>query len=272
LAIEVGGTSWKIIDTVSRRRVFRDAFEIGLVALAFLLYFLVRGSVVQREAEALRNATNIIDIERSLGFFWEPDLHAAILDYGALIQLFNAIYFWLDFPVIVAVGLWMYFLHRQQYTVARDAVLASGAIALVVYHLFPVAPPRLLPPEYGFGFVDTVNEYSNFSYQAQAAQPFVNPYAAVPSLHYGWQLLVGGILIWTTGNLWLRVLGVFMPIGQFTAILLTANHYILDAMAGAVVALMGLLLAMALQRWGYAGFRRLVDRVVPPSAATADVG
>lgn len=272
MAIEVGVASRKLIDTVSRHRVFRDAFEIGLVAMAFLLYFLVRGSVVQRDAEALRNASNIIDIERSLGFFWEPDLHAAILDYQALIQLFNAIYFWLDFPVIVAVGLWMYFFHRHQYTVARDAVLASGAIALIVYHLFPVAPPRLLPPEYGFGFVDTVNEYSNFSYQAQSAQPFVNPYAAVPSLHYGWQLLVGGVLIWTTGNIWLRAFGVFMPIGQFTAVLFTANHYILDAMAGAGVALLGLLLAMALQRWGYTGFRRLVDRLLPPSTVLIGSG
>jgi hypothetical protein len=61
-----------------------------------------------------------------------------------------------------------------------------------------------------------------------------------------------------------------MPIGQFTAILFTANHYILDAMAGAVVALMGLLLAMALQRWGYAGVRRMVDRLLPP--ATVDGG
>jgi hypothetical protein len=271
LTIEVGVASRKLIDTVSRRRVFRDVFEIGLVALAFLLYFLVRGSVVQRDAEALRNAINIIDIERSLGFFWEPELNAAILNYGALIQLFNAIYFWLDFPLIVAIGLGLYFFgHRHQYTVARDAVLASGAIALVVYHLFPVTPPRLLPPE--FGFVDTLAEYNNLSYQAQSTEFFVNPYAAVPSLHYGWAVLVGGVLFWTTRNLWLRALAVFMPIGQFTAILFTANHYILDAMAGLVVALLGLLVAMALQRWGYAGLRRLLDRLLPPSTAPARAG
>jgi hypothetical protein len=259
LAIEVGVASRKIIDTISQRRVFRDALEIGLVALAFLLYFLVRGGVVDRDEEALRNAVDIIDIERSLGFFWEPDLNAAILDYGALIQLSNAIYFWLDFPLIVALGLWLYFFHRHQYTVARDAVLASGAIALIVYHLFPVMPPRLLPAEFGFDFVDTLNVHSNLSYQAQSTQPFVNPYAAVPSLHYGWAVLVGGVLFWTTRNLWLRALAVFMPIGQFASIIFTANHYILDAMAGLVVALMGLLVAMALQRWGYASLRRLLS-------------
>ncbi len=255
MAIEVGVASRRVIDAVSQRRVYRDVFEIGLAAVAFLLYFLVRGSVVQRDEEALRNASNIIDLERALGFFWEPELHAAILGNQALVQFFNQVYFWLDFPLIVGLGLWLYFSHRHQYTVARDALLLSGAIALIVYHTFPVAPPRLLPPEYGFAFTDTINEYSNFSYQAQSMQPFVNPYAAVPSLHYGWAVLIGGVLFWTTRNAWLRTLGVLLPIGQLAAIVFTANHYILDAMAGLVVALMGLALAMALQRWGYAAIR-----------------
>ena len=265
MAIDLGVAPRRLIDAVSRRRVFRDLFEIGLVAVAFLLYFLVRGSVVDREDEALRNALRIIDIERAAGFFWEPTLHESILGYEALIQLFNAIYFWLDFPLVVGVGLWMYFFgHRHQYTVARDAVLASGAIALVVYHLFPVMPPRLLPPESGFAFVDTLSEYSNLSYQAQSTEAFVNPYAAVPSLHYGWQLAVGGVLFWTTRNVWMRALAIFMPIGQLAAIVFTANHYIFDAMAGLGAAILGLLVAMALQRWGYAGVRRWVDRLRIP--------
>lgn len=270
MAIEVRPAIRSLVQTVSGNRVYRDVFEIAVVVAAFLLYFLVRGSVVDRDAEALGNALDIVRIERDLGFFWEPDLNAAILDYEALVQLFNAIYFWLDFPLIVSVGLWMYFFgHRHQYTVARDAVLASGAIALVCYHLFPVMPPRLVPPEYGLGFIDTVKESSNLSYQAQSTQPFVNPYAAVPSLHFGWQLLVGGVLFWTTRSLWLRALGVFMPVGQLAAVVFTANHYILDAMAGAVVALMGLLVAMALQRWGYAAVRRAADAVLEPASVGA---
>ena len=95
--MEAPAASRKVIDALGRHRVFRDVSEILLVALAFLLYFVVRGSVVDREDEALRNAGDIIDLQRTLGFFWEPELNAAILDYGALIQLFDAIYFWLDF-------------------------------------------------------------------------------------------------------------------------------------------------------------------------------
>ena len=261
MAVKLDVASRKLIEAVSRRRIFRDALEIGLVALAFLLYFLVRGSVVDRRDEALGNAVDIIDLERTLGFFWEPWLNEAILDYGALIQLFNAIYFWLDFPLIVVVGLWLYFSHRHQYTVARDAVLASGAIALVVYQLYPVMPPRLLPAEYGFDFIDTLNVHSNLSYQAQSMQPFVNPYAAVPSLHVGWAVLVGGVLFWATRNRWLRALAVFMPIGQFSAIIFTANHYILDGIAGLAVVPLGLLAALALQRWVYPAVRRLAGTV-----------
>ncbi len=263
MSVDIAIVSRKVIDTVERRPAFRHVYEIALVAVAFLLYFIVRGSVVDRDQEAQSNAADIIDLQRTLGFFWEQDINAAILDSSFLIQLFDGIYFWMDFPLIVAIGLWMYFFgHRHQYTVARDALLASGAIALVIYNLYPVAPPRLLPPE--FGFVDTLREYNHLAYQAQSTEFFVNPYAAVPSLHVGWALLVGGVLFWTTKNPLIRALAVFLPIGQFAAILFTANHYIIDAMAGAVVALMGLLIAMALQRWGYAGFQRLVNRLAPP--------
>ena len=260
MAIDVGVASRKLIGAIGQRRVYRDVFEIGLVAFAFLLYFVVRGSVVDREAAALRHAVDIVDAERGLGFYWEPRLNASILDYGALIQFFNAVYFWLDFPFIVAIGLWMYFFgHRHEYTVARDALLASGAIALVIYHLYPVAPPRLLGPEYGF--VDTLEKYTHLSYQADSAQPFVNPYAAMPSLHYGWAVLVGGVLFWTTRSIWLRGIAVLVPAGQFTSILFTANHFVLDAMVGLVVGLLGLLIAMALQQWGYAWFRRTFERL-----------
>ncbi len=260
----------RLIDAISRRRIYRDAFEIGLVAIAFLLYFLVRGSVIDRQEAALANALDIIELEQTLGFFWEPQMQEWVLGRDALVQLFDGIYFWLDFPLIVAVGLWLYFSgHRHSYTVARDAVLASGAIALVVYFLYPVMPPRLLPLEAGFTFVDTLSEFNNLSYQAQSAGAFVNPYAAVPSLHYGWQLLVGGVLFWTTKNPALRVLGVLMPVAQFAAIIFTANHYILDAMAGLLVALLGLLVAIALQRMAYPAVRRALDRWLPASETPA---
>jgi len=264
MAIDVAATSRKLIGTVTAHRVYRDVFEIVIVAIAFLLYFTVRGLVVDDEAAALSHALQVIDIEKDLGIYWEQRLNEAVLDHGAMIQFFNAIYFWLDFPLIVPIGMWMYlFGHRHEYTVARDALLASGAIALVVYFAYPLMPPRLLA-EHGYEFVDTLEKYTHVSYQADSTAAFVNPYAAMPSLHYGWAVLVGGVLFWTTKNPWLRLAGLLMPAAQFTAILFTANHYVLDAFAGLGTALLGLLMAIALQRWGYRAIKDATERLLPP--------
>jgi len=233
---------------IESRRVYRDVFEIGLVALAFLLYFIVRGLVVDRHDEAYANARDIIDLERALGIFWEPRLQEWVLGRQFFISVFNFIYFWLDFPLIVVVGLWMYFTHRHEYTVARDSLLLSGAIALVVYNLYPVMPPRLLPTG---EFVGTIEKYNDLSYQAQSMAAFVNPYAAVPSLHFGWAMVIGGAMVVTMRQPILRALGIALPWLQMAAIVFTANHYILDAFAGLVVCLAGVLLALAAQRWLY---------------------
>ena len=238
---------------VERRPIFRHVFEIGLVALAFLLYFIVRGSVVDRHGVALDNAHDLIALEQSLGIYWEPRLQEAIIDNELAVRAMNFIYFWLDFPLIVAVGLLMYFRHRHEYTVARDAMLLSGALALVLYHLYPVMPPRLLP---GGEFVGTVEEFSDLSYQAQSMQAFVNPYAALPSLHYGWAMILGGVMFVTFRHPLARAVAISLPLLQLAAIVFTANHYIVDAFAGIVVCLAGLALALAAQRWAYPWLRR----------------
>ena len=233
---------------MQRHRAYRDAFEIGLVALAFLFYFLVRGAVVDRPDEALANANHVIDLERALGIFWEPRLQEIVLHRQPLISLFNFIYFWMDFPLIVAVGLWMYFSRRHEYTIARDAILLSGAISLVIYSFFPVMPPRLLPTG---EFVGTIEKYNGLSYQAQSLKAFVNPYAAVPSLHFGWAMIVGGALVWSVRNPLVRGFGIALPWAQLAAIVFTANHYIVDAVVGCAVCMLGLALAWGMQLWVY---------------------
>jgi hypothetical protein len=253
----------RLTAAVEKRRVFRDLSEIGLVAIAFLLYFLVRGGVVDRPQAALDNARDIIELERDLGIYWEPWLQELVLDQRAVIEAMNFIYFWLDFPLIAVVGIWMYFTHRHEYTVARDALLLSGAIALVIYYLYPVMPPRLLP---GGEFVGTVEKYSDFSYQAQSMQAFVNPYAAVPSLHFGWAVVIGGAMYLTMRNPLLRAFGLLLPWAQMASIVLTANHFIVDAFVGLVVCLAGLLLAAAMQRWGYPAVRKLARGDAPLAA------
>lgn len=243
----------------------RDLFEAALVAISFLAYFGVRGLVIDRPERAYWHARDLIELQRKLGIFWEYELQKRLLDNIFIIQSLNIIYFWLHFPLIIAFGIWCYYNRRYKYTVLRDAFLASGVISLIIYWLYPVAPPRLLPelaqrfepaaPIYVRGFVDTMQVYLGYAYQTQETRAFVNPYAAMPSLHFGWDMLLGiGIIwaFWGSRLIWLAVpIGVFLPFSQVIAISITANHFFMDALAGAAVSLVGLGIAWALQRWFY---------------------
>lgn len=253
-----------------------NVLEAAVVAVAFLLYFAVRGSVVDRPAEAFANALDVIDMQRHLGFFWEPDMQIWVLQNLFLVQAANIVYFWLHFPLIIVFGIFLYLRDRHRYIFLRDAFLASGAISLIVYGFYPVAPPRLLPelaqemqmqvPADIGGFVDTMNVYLNYAYQTQETGAFVNPYAAMPSLHLGWDVLLGFGIVWAFrsvfNKMWAVVLGIALPLMQILAIVVTANHYFLDAFAGMAVSLMGVPIAWAFQQSIYPRLRRLLERTL----------
>jgi PAP2 superfamily len=231
------------------RRIYRDAAELTLVAIAFLLYFIVRANVIDRPDVALANARTVVDVEKTLGIFAEHSWQNVALDHHLLVRYFNFVYFWLDFPLIAVVGLWMYARRRQQYTFTRDAILFSGALALIAYNLFPVAPPRLLPEA---GLLDTLRIYNNASYQAQSTQFFVNPYAAMPSLHVGWAALLAlGVTRAFPGNRLVLVLALAHVAAQSTSTVFTGNHYFLDWAGGLTAAGLGLAFALVMQRRGY---------------------
>ncbi len=151
----------------------RDLMEALLVGVGFLLYFAVRGAVIDRPATAYFHALDVIDLQRRLGFFWEDDLNGWTKDRLFWAQTMNIIYFWLHFPLIVVFGIWLYYFRRHKYTLMRDAFLSSGAIALVIYWSYPVAPPRELPelaarfdpeaPAYVRGFLDTMQQYLGYA-------------------------------------------------------------------------------------------------------------
>jgi hypothetical protein len=239
----------------------RDIVEGAIIAVAFLLYFWVRGAVVDNPEAAYWHARDVIDAQRSLGIYWEPSLNEFAVKHRLLADVLNYVYFYL----IIAFGMWVYYYRRSRYTFIRDSFLASGAIALVIYYLYPVAPPRELPnlapiydpgaPSYVTGFVDTMKQYLGYAYDSQSTRAFVNPYAAMPSLHFGWDLLLGIAIIGSfrgTKLAWFAVpAGISLPLSQVFAITMTANHFLLDAVAGGAVSLAGLGVAAALQRWGY---------------------
>jgi len=225
----------------------RGLLEIGIMTLATLAYFLIRGSVVDRATEAFSRGIAVVHLERTLGIFYELPMQALVMQNLLLTETFNWIYFWLHMPLILGFGLWLYIFHRERYVLVRNAFMASGGIGLIIYSLFPVAPPRLMP---NLGFVDTMAIFSEVSYQAQSLKPFVNPFAAIPSLHFGWALLMAIGIFVATRNPLLRAFAVGVPIAQFLAVVVTGNHFILDAIIGGIVALSGLGVAWAMLRAG----------------------
>lgn len=209
-----------------------------LVACAVLFYFAVRGLTEGSVAEAVQHGKDVLALEQRLGLAFEPGTQELLADHRTLTTIANWIYIWGHWPVIIIALVWLHERHRYHYLLLRNAMFASGAIGLVIFATYPVAPPRLIDA----GFVDTVSQFST-SYRILQPPSLVNKYAAIPSLHVGWNLLVGMVL-WSVGRAWkFRIPALASPILMVAAVLLTANHYLLDAIAGAVVGMLGYVIA-----------------------------
>jgi hypothetical protein len=226
----------------SSTRPIELAREVFIVIPAVLLYDVARGMVAGREAEAVARATNLVDIERATGMFWEQAIQNWFLKIQPLTNFMNFTYLMGMWPVIVLIAIWLFFRHRDAYPLYRDAFLISGAIALVCYALLPVAPPRFVEE---LGFVDTVASQTQ-AYALPDAPLIVNQYAAMPSLHFGWVLLACIALIHRSNGIAPKLLGIYFPTAMFFSIIATGNHFILDAVAGAAVVLLGLALSYTL--------------------------
>jgi membrane-associated phospholipid phosphatase len=202
------------------------------------------GAAHAREATAQQNAGHVIDLERWAGLFREHSVQSLIIGNDAVMQFFNGVYMWAHLPLIIVLAVWLYVCHRPHFRETRNAMLISGTLALIIFQIFPVAPPRLVP---GLHFVDTAARVSGV-YDTVEPKVFFNPYAAVPSMHVGWVLLMG-LSVWRfAGIRWVRWLGLALPFFMAFAVVATGNHYFFDAVTGAVAALLGLALARFAER------------------------
>ena len=146
----------------------------------------------------------------------------------------------------------MYRTDWDTYAYYRSIILISFAVALLMFVLFPLAPPRMITSY----FVDSIHVFGPQGYSSRDFQAFYNVFAAMPSLHFSWTIMFG-VLYFRTGRPLLRVAGVVYPTLTFFAITVTANHYIVDAIAGGVVILASFLTYEAFLRcrgrWGLLG-------------------
>ncbi|PZC42118.1 MAG: PAP2 superfamily protein [Chloroflexi bacterium] len=230
--------------TVNRVIGLRFPREVLLIGVAYGFYQVVRSVSADRALDALENAKLLVSAERALGIFSELNLQAAVLSWQGLVDFLSLWYFWGHFPFIVVIAVFTLFRRRGDYVWARNAIFAAGAIALVVYVTFPVAPPRLFP---GAGFVDTLRDVFALQYEDSTV---VNQYAAVPSMHQGFALIMGVAMYRMFGGRKGAALMLALPALMFISIVATGNHWFIDALLGLLVAAIGMKLAFLVERHG----------------------
>jgi membrane-associated phospholipid phosphatase len=205
--------------------------EVLLWASLYGLYLAVRGLSIASTEEALANARSIVDAERAVGLFHEAGLQDSMGALEGVLSVYCVVGF---APLLAGVLAWFAIRNRRVYRELRSLLLISIALAVVVHVAVPVAPPRLVPE---LEIADTVGlDRDGASF---AGIPY-NPYAALPSMHVGWSLLVALLAFQASSALLVRAFFAVHPALMAVAVTATGNHYFLDSLAGAAVALTAL--------------------------------
>jgi hypothetical protein len=214
--------------------------QLGLFVLADLCYETVRGIAEGRADVAFANADRLIAAEKATGTFFEPDLQSALLSHQWLIEAANWMYMNTHFVITTSFLIWLYLFRNESYYFVRNMFMVAMALALIGYALYPTAPPRLLPEQ---GFVDTITDFAQVNHDSALVKLFVNPYAAVPSMHIAFALMISVPAISIARHAASKLLWALYPLLVLFVVVVTANHFWLDAAAGALVAGMAALVA-----------------------------
>jgi membrane-associated phospholipid phosphatase len=247
----------------------RDALrQFLLFGAAYGLYQVVRGLVNGNDvAKASWNATKIIDLERTLHVFVEPSIQSWAANIHWLMDASDWIYLNAHYVVTIGVLLYLYRCRHDSFYFVRNTFMIAMAIALIGYAVFPTAPPRLMPE---WGFTDSIRAFTGFTVEDHSVKSLLNLYAAVPSIHVCFAILVGWPMAKLSRRRWLKALWLFYPLVITFAVVATGNHYLTDAFLGAVTAAVSMLIASRLlararpQVWSFGG--------QPPPAVGAATG
>ena len=247
--------------------------EVLIIAAFYGLYTLVRdlrGTRPVSVDQAFTNAKRIISLERTVGLFHERGLQQHFLSAHWLIRLCDDFYGTLHFIVTIVVLALLFFRFPTRYRQWRNTLALTTGLALVGFYFFPLMPPRLLPPAYGF--VDTLKVIGGlWNFSSGPITDVSNQYAAMPSLHTAWATWSAAALSTVLRPRWAKVAIFLYPLFTVFAIVVTANHYYADAIAGLLLLAVSGLIAHPLTR---AADRRALRRSAPRSARveSADAG
>ena len=207
--------------------------QLVLFCGAYWLYRLVRGITDTQAAAAFDNARDLVDIERGLGLFFEPAVHAWTTGQGWLNEATSWLYVNSHFTVTTLTLAFIYLRRNESFYWIRNMFMVAMLIALVGYAVFPTAPPRFMP-ELGFG--DPVADLTGVTASGGSADVLYNAFAAVPSMHVAFAIMLGGPMAGLVRSRWARALWIAYPLLVSFVVVATANHWWLDAFLGAAVA------------------------------------
>jgi membrane-associated phospholipid phosphatase len=225
------------IVTVRQRALPRgwvDALrQVLLFAAAYYAYRIVRGAVDANQATSFENARHLIGIEQSLHTFFEPALQGWASSKSFLIDSASWLYVNSHFVITVAALVFIYIFRNDSFYFVRNMFVIAMGIALVCYLAYPTAPPRYFPE---WGFHDSVSDFTGVPQDSVVVSALVNPYAAVPSMHVAFALMIGWPLARLVRQRPLKAFWFCYPFVITFAVLVTGNHFWLDAVFGAVTA------------------------------------
>ncbi|MEA2493496.1 MAG: hypothetical protein QOJ29_1407 [Thermoleophilaceae bacterium] len=221
------------------RGPFDAARQWLLFASAYYIYRLVRGLVDGKANVAYEHGRNIVDFERSVHLFFEQDVQQWAINHSFAIHIADWMYVNSHFLVTTTFLIWLYIARNHAYYFVRNMFMIAMVFALVGYVLFPTAPPRFFPE---WGFTDSVVDYFGAG-ASQTAGVLYNPYAAMPSMHVAFALMLAVPAMQLMRIRALKVAWAVYPLLVTFVVVATGNHFWLDAAFGALVAATSALLA-----------------------------
>jgi membrane-associated phospholipid phosphatase len=211
----------------------RDALRQTLLLLCcYVTYDVARIAVRGREAVAMANAQGITNAEKALHIYVEPFIQTTASHVHVLILFMDWFYANVHLPATILILVWIYLYRHETFAFFRNVFLTMNVLAMTIFAVFPVAPPRLVPTS---GVVDTLYLYSTTNYRSGIMSFVTDQYAAFPSLHIGYALFLSLAIFLLTRNRLARVLAAVYPVVLCAAIIITGNHYVLDVVAGVLV-------------------------------------
>jgi membrane-associated phospholipid phosphatase len=226
-------------------RGWRDVFkQVGLFLAAYILYQLVRGLINDGSPyKPFGDAMRIIDLERVLHVFVEPSIQAWALNKHWLMDFADWTYLNAHYIVTLGALVFIYLRRNDSFYFVRNMFMIAMAIALVGYAVYPTAPPRLMPE---WGFTDSISQFLGTPVDYGPGKGLLNFYAAVPSMHVCFAVMVGMPMMRLVKHWPAKVAWGLYPLLITFVVVATGNHYFTDVFLGGVTACLSALLAKRL--------------------------